>query len=77
VEDRTFYIDLLFYHLRLHRYFVFELKAGDFEPEYAGKLSFYLAAVNHGLRTPVEGSFERREEARSYVFGDRQLTAGG
>jgi YhcG PDDEXK nuclease domain len=55
VDDRTFYIDLLFYHVRLHRYFVFELKVGDFEPEYAGKLSFYLAAVNRTLRTPVEG----------------------
>ena len=34
VDDRTFYIDLLFYHFRLHRFFVFELKVGDFEPEY-------------------------------------------
>lgn len=52
---RTFYIDLLFYHVRLHRYFVFELKVGAFEPEYAGKLSFYLAAINGTMRTPVEG----------------------
>jgi predicted nuclease of restriction endonuclease-like (RecB) superfamily len=35
VDDRTFYIDLLFYHVRLHRFFVFELKISDFEPEYA------------------------------------------
>ena len=55
VDGRTFYIDLLFYHVRLHRYFVFELKVGAFEPEYAGKLSFYLAAVNGTMRTPVEG----------------------
>ncbi len=55
VDGRTFYIDLLFYHVRLHRYFVFELKIGAFEPEYAGKLSFYLAAVNGTMRTPVEG----------------------
>jgi hypothetical protein len=55
VDDRTFYIDLLFYHVRLHRYFIFELKVGDFEPEHAGKLSFYLAAVNRTMRTPVEG----------------------
>jgi hypothetical protein len=48
VDDRTFYIDLLFYHVCLYRYFVFE-------PEYAGKLSFYLAAVNRTMRTPVEG----------------------
>jgi predicted nuclease of restriction endonuclease-like (RecB) superfamily len=55
VDGRTFYVDLLFYHVRLHCYFVFELKVGDFEPEYAGKLSFYLTAVNRTLRTPVEG----------------------
>jgi predicted nuclease of restriction endonuclease-like (RecB) superfamily len=55
VDGRTFYIDLLFYHVRLHRYFVFELKVGAFEPEYAGKLSFYLAAVNGTMRTPLEG----------------------
>jgi predicted nuclease of restriction endonuclease-like (RecB) superfamily len=46
VDEQTFYIDLLFYHVRLHRYFVFELKVGAFQPEHAGKLGFYLAAVN-------------------------------
>jgi predicted nuclease of restriction endonuclease-like (RecB) superfamily len=55
VDEQTFYIDLLFYHLRLHRYFVFELKVGAFQPEHAGKLSFYLAAVNRTMRTPIEG----------------------
>ena len=56
VDEQTFYIDLLFYHVRLHRYFVFELKVGAFQPEHAGKLGFYLAAVNGTMRTPVEGS---------------------
>ena len=55
VDGRTFYLDLLFYHVRLHRYFVFELKVGEFEPEHAGKLNFYLAAVNRTMRTSVEG----------------------
>jgi predicted nuclease of restriction endonuclease-like (RecB) superfamily len=55
VGGETFYIDLLFYHVRLHRYFVFELKVGAFQPEHAGKLGFYLAAVNRTMRTPVEG----------------------
>ena len=36
VDEQTFYIDLLFYHVRLHRYFVFELKVGAFQPEHAG-----------------------------------------
>ena len=55
VDGQTFYIDLLFYHVRLRRYFVFELKVGAFQPEHAGKLGFYLAAVNGTMRTPVEG----------------------
>jgi predicted nuclease of restriction endonuclease-like (RecB) superfamily len=55
VDEQTFYIDLLFYHVRLHRYFVFELKVGAFRPEHAGKLGFYLAAVNRTMQTPVEG----------------------
>ena len=55
VDGQTLYIDLLFYHVRLHCYFVFELKVGAFQPEHAGKLSFYLSAVNGTMRTPVEG----------------------
>jgi hypothetical protein len=55
VDEQTFYIDLLFYHVRLHRYFVFELKVGAFQPEHAGKLGFYLTAVNRTMRTPIEG----------------------
>jgi predicted nuclease of restriction endonuclease-like (RecB) superfamily len=55
VDGQTFYIDLLFYHVRLHCYFVFELKVGAFQPEYAGKLSFYLSAVNGMMRTPPDG----------------------
>ena len=55
VDGQTFYLDLLFYHVRLHCYFVFELKVGAFQPEHAGKLGFYLAAVNGTMRTPVEG----------------------
>ena len=50
VGEREFYIDLLFYHARLHCYVVIELKAGDFEPEYAGKLNFYIKAVDEQLR---------------------------
>ena len=50
VGEREFYIDLLFYHARLHCYVVIELKAGDFEPEYAGKLNFYIKAVDEQFR---------------------------
>jgi len=52
VAGDDFYIDLLFYHLRLRCYVVIELKTGDFKPEYAGKLNFYLSAVDDLLRHP-------------------------
>ncbi|MCF6314673.1 MAG: PDDEXK nuclease domain-containing protein [Verrucomicrobiales bacterium] len=51
VSDRDFFLDLLFYHTQLHCYVVIELKTGDFEPEFAGKLNFYLKAVDESLRT--------------------------
>ena len=51
IAGDTFYLDLLFYHLRLHCYFVIELKTGKFKPEWAGKLGFYLSAVDDLFRT--------------------------
>jgi len=50
VSEEDFYIDLLFYHLGLRCYIIIELKAGDFRPEYAGKLNFYLSAVDNSLK---------------------------
>lgn len=52
VGGDEFFIDLLFYHLRLRCYVVIELKAGKFKPEYSGKLNFYLSAVDDLLRHP-------------------------
>jgi predicted nuclease of restriction endonuclease-like (RecB) superfamily len=54
IAEETFYLDLLFYHIRLHRYIVIELKAGKFRPEWTGKLAFYLAAVNGTMRTSID-----------------------
>ena len=51
VGESEFFIDLLFYHTRLHCYIVAELKTGKFEPEHAGKLNFYLKAVDSQLRS--------------------------
>jgi predicted nuclease of restriction endonuclease-like (RecB) superfamily len=48
--DREFFLDLLFYHCVLHRYVVIELKLGRFEPEYVGKLNFYVQLVDDKLR---------------------------
>ncbi|NGX48015.1 MAG: hypothetical protein K1000chlam3_01402 [Chlamydiae bacterium] len=50
VGDKDFYIDLLFFHLRLRCFVVVELKAVDFKPEFAGKMNFYLSAVDDLLR---------------------------
>jgi len=52
IDGEDFYIDLLFYHLKLRCYVVIELKTGKFKPEYAGKLNFYLAVVDDLLRHP-------------------------
>ena len=53
VAGEEFVIDLLFYHCRLHCYFVIDLKMRAFEPEHAGKMSFYLSAVDDLLRDPA------------------------
>lgn len=50
VGNQDFYLDMLFYHLKLRCYVVVELKAGVFKPEYAGKLNFYLSAADDLLR---------------------------
>lgn len=55
VGDESFYLDLLFYHVRLHCYFVIELKTGRFKPEWAGKLNFYLSAVDDLMRSGQDG----------------------
>jgi len=52
VGGEDFYLDLLFYHLKLRCFVVIELKTGDFKPEHAGKLNFYLSAVDDLLRHP-------------------------
>ena len=54
VADTAYYIDLLFYHLKLHSYVVVELKTGKFKPEYAGKLNFYLSAVDDLIKRPED-----------------------
>lgn len=54
VGDREFFLDLLFYHTHLHCYVVIELKTGEFEPEHAGKLNFYLKAADELLRRPED-----------------------
>jgi len=52
VGEQDFYLDLLFYHLRLRCYVVIDLKMSDFQPEFSGKMNFYLSAVDDLLRHP-------------------------
>ena len=54
VGGDEFFIDLLFYHLKLRSYVVIELKTGDFQPEYIGKLGFYVSAINHEMKLPQD-----------------------
>ncbi len=55
VGGQDYYLDLLFYHLRLRCFVVVELKIEDFKPEFAGKMNFYLSAVDDQLRHKSDG----------------------
>lgn len=55
VGDKDFYIDLLFYHLRLRCFVVIDLKMREFQPEDGGKMNFYLSAVDDLLRHENDG----------------------
>ncbi len=50
IENEDYYIDLLFYNLKVRSYVVIELKTTEFKPEYAGKLNFYLSAVDKYIK---------------------------
>lgn len=50
VGGQSYFIDLLFYHLRLRCFVVIELKVEGFKPEFAGKMNFYLSAIDAQLR---------------------------
>ena len=51
IGGSDYYLDLLFYHIKLRCFVVIELKATEFKPEYAGKLNFYLSAVDDLLKS--------------------------
>jgi hypothetical protein len=54
VAGDEFFIDLLFYHLKLRCYVVVELKTTPFKPDYAGQLNFYLSAVDAQVKAPED-----------------------
>lgn len=90
VGDETFYIDQLFYHVRLHCYVVVELKATVFKPEHIGQLNFYVNAVNAlmrtegdnlnqqitGLQAAVEQQDNRRRTTEGSYEGHRRIVKG-
>ncbi len=51
-DEDDYYLDLLFYHVKLHCYVVIDLKTEEFKPEHAGKMNFYLAVVDDLLKSP-------------------------
>ncbi len=71
VGDEDFYIDLLFYNIKLHSYVVIELKTGKFKPEYTGKLNFYISAVDDLLKgkddNPTIGLLICKEKKKTIV----------
>jgi len=56
VSGDEFFLDLLFYHTRLHCYVVVDLKVVDFQPEFAGKMSFYQAAMDRQVKSAEDGA---------------------
>ena len=63
VDGDDYYVDLLFFHIEQLRYVVIELKTGKFQPEFAGKLNFYVALVDDVLRRPRHSA----QCARSWI----------
>ena len=83
VDGDEYFIDLLFYHLKLHCYVVIDLKMDAFKPEYAGKMQFYLSAVDDLIRdksdNPSIGLIlcKKRNKARvAYTLKDTRKPIG-
>ena len=83
VGSDDFYLDLLFYHTRLHCYVVIELKAGKFKPEHLGQLGFYLTAVDrqvkHAQDNPSIGLLlckSKNKVVAEYALGDKSQPMG-
>jgi len=56
VGKKDYRLDLLFYHIRLRCFVVIDLKTGEFEPEFAGKMNFYLSVVDAQLKTAEDNT---------------------
>jgi predicted nuclease of restriction endonuclease-like (RecB) superfamily len=83
VGGEEFYIDLLFYHLKLRCYVVIELKSGKFKPEHLGQLGFYLTAVDRQVKNehdnPTIGLLlckSKNKIVAEYALGDKTQPLG-
>jgi len=83
VGGDEFFIDLLFYHLKLRCYVVIELKSGKFKPEHLGQLGFYLTAVDRQVKregdAPTIGLLlckSKNEVVAEYALGDKNQPMG-
>ena len=83
VGGDEFFIDLLFYHLKLRCYVVIELKGGKFKPEHLGQLGFYMTAVDkqvkHELDNPTIGLLlckSKNKVVAEYALGDKSQPMG-
>ena len=83
VGGEEFFIDLLFYHLKLRCYVVIELKAGKFKPEHLGQLGFYLTAVDRQVKAeqdnPTIGLLlckSQNKVVAEYALGDKSQPMG-
>lgn len=83
VGGDDFFIDLLFYHLKLRCYIVIELKTGDFKPEHLGQLGFYLTAVDRQIKTEHDTATiglllckNKNKVVAEYALGDNKQPMG-
>ena len=83
VDDREFFIDLLLFHRQLRCLVAVELKIGQFEPEFVGKMQFYLAALDERVRLPEENPSigiilckEKRRTILEYALRDTHKPIG-
>lgn len=83
VGDEEFFIDLLFYHLKLRCYVVIELKAGKFKPEHLGQLGFYMTALDKQVKTEQDTATiglllckSKDKVVAEYALGDKTQPMG-
>jgi len=83
VGGDDFFIDLLFYHLKLRCYVVIEIKAGKFKPDHLGQLGFYLTAIDSEVKNEQDNATiglllckSKNKVVAEYALGDKSQPMG-